>query len=90
MRFILFLALFAWGQTACSQDSTSLKITRIKTVADGKIVVWLKDVNTNFPYVFQCPCTTLPPGYIKGNIIKLPSSKMVVIKESFTRKDLEN
>ena len=89
MRLLLFILFYAWGQVACSQDSVKLKITRIAT-ADGKHVIWMKDVATKDRYITQCPCKVLPAEYKKGNIITLPVTKMEVIREVFRKQDLEN
>jgi len=72
------------------EDSVSLKVLRIKTTKEGQHVIWLKDEATKQRYITICECKPLPAGVKKGATIKIPASRLVIIKDSFTKQDLEN
>ena len=67
-----------------------LKIRRVKTTDEGNTVFWFKDVITNHRYITICDCRESIYKYKKGNIIPVPKSKLIVLREVFRKRDLEN
>lgn len=79
--FTIHLSLF----TFC-QDSVRLEVTRVKHTED-RFVYWLRDVDTKDRYITQCNCKS---KRVKGEIVMIARKDLVIEKEIFRRKDLEN
>lgn len=83
MRLLIFLILYSWGQTACSQDS--VKATIIRTAE--KTVVY--KINGYRFVSFDCKCDTLK----KGDVFMIPKSRfdsLFLQAKPIRKRDLEN
>lgn len=83
MRLLLFIILYSWGQTACSQDS--VKATVIKTAE--KTVVFKMN---GYRFVsFDCKCDRLK----KGDVFMIPKARydsLLLEAKPIRRKDINN